>query len=341
MGKINILVVEDEPVIGMNISHKLQRLGYNVIMVVTSGDEAYQVSSEKAPDLVVMDIHLEGNLDGVDTAQTLWKLFGTPIVFVTGNIDAETKLRAEEEWCYGYVAKPFKATELETAVSLALNRIFLDRFNKDNHSIIDSISYHPIAEVMDSNPEPFSLIRNRDEFLQDNERFSPIRLFQSLSYNNNNIEYIDMRVFISRITYLCLDRHFTAKDTLPDIEIEAESIQLSQEIALKIAILVSESVNNSLLYGFPGDKSGAKVHVKFGWNRNKDQLILKVKDNGVGLQATQLTNPFEDGIDSIPKGLGLVIAKSITKLLDGEFLLSGDNGTCVEFKIPYQSTHFK
>lgn len=69
--KKNILVVEDEPFLGLNIKQKIESFGFNVIAVVPSGDEAFQIVSEKVPDLILMDINLEGSLSGMETAESL------------------------------------------------------------------------------------------------------------------------------------------------------------------------------------------------------------------------------------------------------------------------------
>lgn len=81
MTKKNILIVEDEPFLGLNIKQKIESFGFHVIAVVPSGDEAFQIVSEKVPDLILMDINLEGSLDGIETAESLREQFSVPVLF--------------------------------------------------------------------------------------------------------------------------------------------------------------------------------------------------------------------------------------------------------------------
>jgi CheY-like chemotaxis protein/two-component sensor histidine kinase len=335
MGKINILVVEDESFIGLHIRQRLEKLGYHVIMVVASGDEAYQISAERAPDLVIMDIHLEGNLDGVETARTLWERFSTPIVFVTGNIDEKTRLRAEEEWCYGYVSKPFQSNELESAVSHALNKIFLNRFSKENQKDLSESGDHPVMDLIRTRPDQFQWIPNKKEFLNNRDRFYSIELFYSVSISTEDRPIVNMKEFLARITYFAWDKYATGMDFLIDLRFESETIYLPKELAIPLAIIATEAIHNALLFAFPEDSMVPKIEIKFGWNRQKDHLHLLVRDNGIGLNHKKgLSLSGKDMEGNQPTGLGLAMMEGLSSMLGGEFFQSGNPGTCIEIKIP-------
>ncbi|BDA77142.1 hypothetical protein LPTSP3_g00720 [Leptospira kobayashii] len=118
MMKKNILVVEDEPFLGLNIKQKIESFGFNVIAVVPSGDEAFQIVSEKVPDLILMDINLEGSLSGMETAESLKNQFSVPILFLTGFLDDDHKRKISKDPSYGYLMKPFTTDQLREAVSV-------------------------------------------------------------------------------------------------------------------------------------------------------------------------------------------------------------------------------
>jgi PAS domain S-box-containing protein len=121
-----ILVVEDEVVIAEEVENILLELGYEVQGRVTSGDEALQIAAESRPDLVLMDIRLRGLRDGIQTAEELRDRYRVPVVFLSAHADEVTLRRAKRSSPYGYVVKPFKMSDLRTAVEIAFERHALE-----------------------------------------------------------------------------------------------------------------------------------------------------------------------------------------------------------------------
>ena len=91
---IKILVVEDEIIVGMEIKDRLERLGYSVIDTVSSGEEAVKRAEETSPDLVLMDIRLKGDMDGIEAAKRIRHRFNIPVIYLTAYADDETIKRA-------------------------------------------------------------------------------------------------------------------------------------------------------------------------------------------------------------------------------------------------------
>jgi CheY-like chemotaxis protein len=115
-----ILIVDDDTIITHLISTMLQKKGYNIVGIITSGEEAIIRSAELNPDLVIMDIRLAGKLDGMDAARYIFQLFHYPIIFITGISDEEHLKCAKYSQPYGIVFKPFTPVEISTNVDLAL-----------------------------------------------------------------------------------------------------------------------------------------------------------------------------------------------------------------------------
>ncbi|MFQ5616738.1 MAG: response regulator, partial [Anaerolineales bacterium] len=103
MVKGQILVVEDENIVAMDIQNRLRRLGYAVPAVVSSGEEAIDKAAETHPDLVLMDIKLKGEMDGVAAAEQIRARFGIPAIYLTANADEATLQRAKITQPYGYL----------------------------------------------------------------------------------------------------------------------------------------------------------------------------------------------------------------------------------------------
>src|SRR5215469_4078877 len=117
-----VLIVEDEGLVARNVSQQLSQAGFLVGGVARSGEDAIRLATEKVPDLVLMDIRLEGSMTGVQAARSIWESLQIPIVFVTANADASTLDDVKTVPNYGYVVKPFHGASLQAVVELALDR---------------------------------------------------------------------------------------------------------------------------------------------------------------------------------------------------------------------------
>ncbi len=115
-----VLVVEDERVVAEDIQSKLEKLGYAVCAVASSGEKAIQKTNETHPDLVLMDIVLKGKMDGTEAAELIRTQFNIPIVYLTAYADKKTLKRAKVTEPYGYILKPFESRELHTTIEMAL-----------------------------------------------------------------------------------------------------------------------------------------------------------------------------------------------------------------------------
>jgi two-component system, NtrC family, response regulator AtoC len=127
MASARIMVVEDEQITAADIEDMLTGLGYAVTAVVASGEEALRQAAEEPPDLVLMDIRLKGNCDGIETALQLRQRFDIPVIYLTAHADSETLNRAKLAEPLGYLVKPFQETDLQASLQIALHKSELDR----------------------------------------------------------------------------------------------------------------------------------------------------------------------------------------------------------------------
>jgi DNA-binding NtrC family response regulator len=123
----SILIVEDEAVVAEDLQHRLDGLGYEIAGWATNAADALVFAEDTAPDLVLMDIRLRGEMDGVEAASAIRDRVEVPVVFVTALADADTLERAKAADPLGYVVKPFSDRDLETAIELALYKHEMDR----------------------------------------------------------------------------------------------------------------------------------------------------------------------------------------------------------------------
>ena len=120
MTAVKVMIVEDEAVIAMDIRYHLEQFGYEVVGVAAAGDTALQMFDQLHPDVVIMDIHLRGPLDGIHAAHAVRVRAGTPVIFLTAFSDDETLGRARETAPYGFLVKPFRPDELRASIEVAL-----------------------------------------------------------------------------------------------------------------------------------------------------------------------------------------------------------------------------
>lgn len=121
--KARILVVEDEMIIGAKISMQLSNLGYEVTGLMGRGEDALLHIAEQKPDIILLDINLKGQMDGIETARIIMEMGNTPVIFLTANSDEATFNRAKLTKPAAFIAKPFKQLDLQRAIELALSRM--------------------------------------------------------------------------------------------------------------------------------------------------------------------------------------------------------------------------
>ncbi|MFD0797953.1 LytR/AlgR family response regulator transcription factor [Maribacter chungangensis] len=120
---IKITIVEDEMVIGANISLQLSSLGYEITGILPRGKEVLAHVKQNDPDIILMDINLKGEWDGIQTAEHLQKEHTIPIIYLTANADEHHFNRAKATNPYAFISKPFKKLDLQRAVELTINHI--------------------------------------------------------------------------------------------------------------------------------------------------------------------------------------------------------------------------
>lgn len=127
MDKIKILIVEDEIIVATDIEDTLVSLGYLVSGILSSGEDAIEHAQAHRPDLVLMDIMLEGDIDGITTANNIRQQFNIPVIFLTAYSNEKTIERAKIAKPYGYILKPFRETDLYTSIEIAFYKHRIER----------------------------------------------------------------------------------------------------------------------------------------------------------------------------------------------------------------------
>ncbi|MFM2448063.1 MAG: hypothetical protein RIS44_513 [Pseudomonadota bacterium] len=128
----SILIVEDEAVVALDLQAQLEDMGYTVVGTAATGLQALALARSHRPQLILMDVRLKGDMDGISVAQTVARELGTPVVFLTSYSDNQTVDRAAQTAPYGYLTKPFQIRELRAVVEVALAKATMERQLKES-----------------------------------------------------------------------------------------------------------------------------------------------------------------------------------------------------------------
>jgi len=132
MTNANILVVEDEKILAQVIMVMLKSLHYNVVATASSGDSALKMIEQFMPDLILMDIGIEGDIDGIETAEIVKQKYNIPVIFLTAYTDDLSIQRAKKTEPYGYLTKPFEVKDLKGTIEVALYKKGVEKKLKES-----------------------------------------------------------------------------------------------------------------------------------------------------------------------------------------------------------------
>ncbi len=125
---VNVLVVEDEYILARNLKESLETFGYTVVDIADSGETAIECALRLRPTIVLMDIRIRGEVDGIEAAEYIWQQLQIPVIYVTGHSDQTTVERATLTLPFGYILKPIREQELYVAIQTALSRYGHEQF---------------------------------------------------------------------------------------------------------------------------------------------------------------------------------------------------------------------
>src|SRR5678816_3733605 len=132
MDTVRMLVVEDERIVSMDLQRRLKHMGYEIVGSAVSGEEAIEKAGALRPDMILMDIMLDGELDGIQAAEIIRARFKLPVIYLTAYADSATLERAKITEPFGYILKPFEERELHGHIEIALYKARMEKNLKDS-----------------------------------------------------------------------------------------------------------------------------------------------------------------------------------------------------------------
>lgn len=332
-----ILVVEDEELIGQDIKVLLEDLGYEVPDLIPSGEEAILRASEIHADLVLMDIMLEGDIDGIEAAKKINAEYGIPIIYLTAYRNEEILERAKLTEPYAYIVKPFEERELRTNVEIVLNRHraekeriklteitakneFLKKSLKEQETLLREI-HHRVNNNMQIISSLLSLQstqvkdkRDLDLFIDSQNRVKSMAKVHERLYQSSDLSSIKFPEYGTSL----LNDLFSSHRASPRVrlKVDIEDISFNMETAVPCGLIINELVSNSLRYAFPDDEGKIFVSLR---HYNDSKYLLTIRDTGVGI-------PEEIDFKNT-QSLGFRLVNNLTNQLEGKIELDRTDGT--------------
>ena len=194
MGKISVLVVEDESIVSKDIQYSLKKLGYNVVGVAATGQKAIDLCGEKMPDIILMDIMLKGDINGIEASTRIKESYNIPVIFLTAYADENTLSKAKVTEPYAYIIKPFKEIDLHTSIEMA--------FYKHSKEL----------EVLKERDMLYNIVENKEnkEFIFVKSKSRLIKL------NTKDIFFIE--ALKDYVVINTINKRYTIHSTMKDIE---------------------------------------------------------------------------------------------------------------------------
>ncbi len=205
MEKIKILIVEDESILALGLKKKLENLEYSVTDIAASGIETFNKVSANKPDLILMDIVIKGDIDGIETAAELNKTESIPVIYLTAYADDEILKRAATTEPYGYILKPYKEKELKANIEMAIYR---KKSEKDEMLDYEDV-YRDITSFIGENEDVFkkALLGSYLDEVDTSIDIGSSKMYISASRRQKSSDDEDVSEILSKIALKFIDKY--------------------------------------------------------------------------------------------------------------------------------------
>lgn len=344
-----ILIVEDELIVAKSIARNLTKLNYEVVGTLTSGEESIDFVNHQRPDLILMDIFLQGDIDGIEAAHQIWQLYRIPIIYLTANADMSTVKRAKSTGSFGYIVKPFKPQELQATIEIAINKYreqkkdrealeLSENLRKEAETLTQlksrylSMASHEFKTPLTSILGSSSLLENYSEKLSEDQKRKHLHKIQkAVKQMNQLLEDVLLLGHVDSGKIYCRPESIELVEFCREIIESFQSIYPRRSIKFScnapfiktyldpylLRSILNNLLSNALKY------SQDITSIVFELYSTPTNVIFKIRDRGIGIPADDLDRLFETfhrakNVGNIRgTGLGLSIVKSFVELHSG------------------------
>lgn len=373
---ISIFIVEDEAIVALNLKNNLERIGYSVSGVVSSGEEALEKIDIFNPDLIIMDIKLQGVLDGIDTAAILNKKYNIPFIFISAYSDEGIIERAKHVEPFGYIIKPFGTNNLRAAIEMAMYRAKMKaELSKLEQQLRQSEKMKAVGNLAGGIAHDFNNILTvilgystliEDKIAQGENIIFELKGIRTAALKANSLtkhllafsrkqvlkpKIVEINVIVenvSRMINRLLPDNITL-NVITDTEYQAVFIDQGQieQVVLNLVLNARDAMQagGNLVISSRLCRLDNSTDVTTGLVPKGDYVTISVKDNGTGISSENMEHIFDPFFTtkSVQKGTGLGLASvyGIIKQSGGYIDVRSEYGKGASFIIYLKTTEKK
>lgn len=362
--QLRVLLVEDESVVALDIAHQLEGLGYAVVGPVDNGVDAIERATAEGPDLVLMDIRLNGEMDGIESADAITQSIDVPVIYVTAYSDRNSVERAKQSTPSGYILKPFQERELSIAIELAVYRHAAEQRLEEARRKAEMAARAKddfLARVSHELRTPLNSILGMTslaiERAVDAEQLQYLQIARSSAGVLNRLigDILDFSKAASGDLGLVAETvpvselvHDATKELLPAARekgialyllVEAEADRVIRTDGGRLAQMLTALVGNAVKFTDAGE-----IRVAVGWSAEsaeRECLTISVSDTGPGVPAEEidrLLEPFQQADSVLTRqnggaGIGLTLVENVARLLGGRLTATSAMGEGSTFTV--------
>lgn len=351
---LKVLIAEDDYLAREKIKELIETIGYTLVGEATNGQEAVEMASALAPDVILMDIQMPV-MDGLEATRRIQSRSPVPVVVLSAFQTPELIEQASKAGVGAYLVKPPTAREIDRTITIAVARfedmMELHRLNlrlqkeisrrhqmeqqltaslEEKKLLLQEIHHRVknnlmvISSLLNLQADGIENAQARDAFRESQHRVQAMARIHEQLYRSENLVKIDMGHYINTMGD-SLRHTFGAYQV--NLMVDAADVSLSIDAAIPCGLIINELLTNALKYAFPQKKTGY-VWVKLESNAG-DGLRLVVRDNGVGLPADFDPNKLQS--------LGLQLVDLLARQLNGAFEISApQNGHGTSFTVVFR-----
>ncbi len=359
-----VLIVEDESIVAIDLKQLLDAQGYEIAGTVASGEDAIAAAESLQPDIVLMDVELRGEVDGIEAARIIRNRLATPVLFLTAYADQQTIQRAIGSAAFGYIVKPVEKRNLQISIEFALEMGRMEtalREAKREAEDAARLKAEFVANMSHELRTPLNSIIGMAELsLQlatEREQSEYLRILKTsadglLFLINNLLDYSKLDAGKMSVQASQLPLHQLASECVESVSVQAREKQLKLDLDIDASVphrVVGDGVKlRQILLNLLSNaiKFTERGTVKLGVQRleaddERARLVFTVDDTGIGISDDRLQSVFEpftqlDG--SIKRrengtGIGLSITSRLVEILEGRITVESAAGQGSRFTV--------
>lgn len=366
MDNKKILIIDDESINLQELKARLTKSGYNIIGTALSVKQAYDFFSNTLPDLILMDIDLHDNIDGIELASQIKAKYDIPVIYISGISDDNNIERLKKTEPYAFISKPINKTELKIAIEIAFYKNKIDKKLKQEKELLEienakkekffSVISHdlknPVSAIIS-----FSdlLIENYDKYDDEKRKYLLNYLNEASNNLDNFMDKIIKWIKSQRVSFIPVKEKFEVNkiiDTsinITKIKAHDKGIEINNNLENNIIAFADKSnielvLRNVILNSIKYSKPQSRVNINS--LQTDDYIQISIKDDGIGMSEYTINKLFKIGEQNTIEGtsgesgtgLSLIICKEYIEKNGGKMWAKslGNKGSTFYITIPNQ-----